>query len=101
MDLSDGLAADLPRFLPQGLGACVEQALLPLPKVERYHHRAIEWALRGGEDYVLLAAVAPGAEVPGLIPIGVVDTGAIRVRDLYGFERPLGLGFDQLRARDG
>lgn len=52
MDLSDGLAADLPRFLPRGLYG----RLGPLP----VHAAATEeQALRGGEDYELLIAVAP------------------------------------------
>ena len=101
MDLSDGLAADLPRFLSPGLGACVDEARLPIAPELIGDTRATAWALRGGEDYVLLAAVAPGVAVPGLIDIGVVDdSGAYRVRYRTGAELALGEGFDQLRGHD-
>lgn len=100
MDVSDGLAADLPRFLPHGLGACLEEARLPVAPELVGDARATAWALRGGEDYVLLAAVAPGVSVPGLFDIGSVDTtGVLRWRDRQGAEHPLGAGFDHLRAR--
>ena len=82
MDVSDGLARDLPRFLGPGLGACL--ALPPHfvhPEVEAFCAAsgcgpAGQFALLGGEDYALLAAVDPAAApavltaLPRALPIG-------------------------------
>ena len=60
MDLSDGLAADLPRLCAaSGVGATVGS--IPLHPSLREHP---ELPLTGGEDYQLLLAVAPGAQGP-------------------------------------
>lgn len=60
MDVSDGLARDLPRFL--GAYGC-DLTLKPEglhPEVRaQFGDSAVEQALLGGEDYALLAAVAP------------------------------------------
>lgn len=82
MDLSDGLARDLPRFVGPALGVnlsidpgtlhgdvhawCKGAALDPL-----------EFAVLGGEDYALLGAVSPfdagkAKSVPGFMEIGTV-----------------------------
>ena len=102
MDLSDGLARDLPRLLGmtgetgvmareggQGIGA---ELLLPAgslhPEVVAYcrerHLNPVHEALRGGEDYALLGSCAPDmliplhAAIPGLREIGTVtDEGGI------------------------
>lgn len=92
MDISDGLARDLPRLLGQGgengarhahFGASlwIEKGALH-PEAIRHaalHGRdAIEEALLGGEDYALLGACAPDmlpalkAAIPGLFPLGHV-----------------------------
>jgi thiamine-monophosphate kinase len=62
MDVSDGLARDLPRFLAPGTGAALrihEQSLDE--DVRRCAHLAgsdpLAFALAGGEDYALLGAV--------------------------------------------
>ncbi len=61
MDLSDGLAADLPRLCrASGLGAEVEINRLPLSRGARALGLAAEDACLGGEDFELLFAVAPG-----------------------------------------
>ncbi len=100
MDLSDGLAADLPRFLPAGFGACLEAAHLPMPSELRTDPRALRFALSGGEDFVLLAAMAPDVAVSGFTDIGSVDgTGQFRVRLPDGREAPLGAGFDHFAGR--
>ncbi len=53
MDLSDGLASDLPRLAAaSGLGFEVDSASLPL-----HHGVSVENGLRDGEDYELLFAV--------------------------------------------
>lgn len=83
MDVSDGLARDLPRLLGPGLGAelRIEEAML--------HPETLAWcdaqgldpaafAWLGGEDYALLTCVAPDAadevlaEVPGAVRLGTV-----------------------------
>uniref|UniRef100_I2Q303 Thiamine-monophosphate kinase n=1 Tax=Desulfovibrio sp. U5L TaxID=596152 RepID=I2Q303_9BACT len=75
MDVSDGLARDLPRLLPSGLGAdlFLPPALLH-PEVTAHaagHGRKPEQeAVFGGEDYALLAAVSPAGwpEVRAALP---------------------------------
>jgi thiamine-monophosphate kinase len=64
MDVSDGLARDLPRLLPPGYGADLFLAPTALhPEVTAHaagHGRKPEKeAVFGGEDYALLAAVSP------------------------------------------
>lgn len=66
MDVSDGLAADLPRFLAPGTGAQVRLDPAALhPEILR--HAAAQGrdpalaAFVGGEDYALLGAAAPAA----------------------------------------
>jgi len=84
MDVSDGLARDLPRFLGPGLGACL--ALPPHfvhPEVAAFcAARGLgspdHFALLGGEDYALLAAVDPAhapavlTALPRALPFGQV-----------------------------
>jgi thiamine-monophosphate kinase len=107
MDVSDGLARDLPRFLssPGGpdLGACL--ALPPHfvhPEVAAFcaasgQASAERFALLGGEDYALLAAVDPAAApavlaaLPRTLPFGQVspNPGLIlsgQPLDLAGFD---------------
>ncbi|MGN0008620.1 MAG: thiamine-phosphate kinase [Desulfovibrionaceae bacterium] len=95
MDVSDGLARDLPRLLgitPGGaqvsgrhLGAelLLPQGMLP-PEVVRHAREkgrnAVTEALLGGEDYALLGSCAPDmlpalkAALPQLMPIGTVTS---------------------------
>jgi thiamine-monophosphate kinase len=64
MDLSDGLAADLPRFCrASGVGARVHAATLPVhPDVPQAGQAdpAYLHAMQDGEDFELLVALAPG-----------------------------------------
>ncbi|EGB13546.1 thiamine-monophosphate kinase [Pseudodesulfovibrio mercurii] len=82
MDLSDGLARDLPRFLGPDLGATltIDPATLH-PNVHAWCGREgldpVEFAMLGGEDYALLGAVSPfeagkARSVPGYVEIGTV-----------------------------
>jgi len=83
MDVSDGLARDLPRLLPPGMGAdlFLPPGLLH-PEVTAYaagHGRQPEKeAIFGGEDYALVASATPEgwkavrAALPGASPIGMV-----------------------------
>lgn len=90
MDLSDGLARDLPRLLGQNgelgshsasLGADlrISESVLPQEVTSCWQDRdPVLAALTGGEDYVLLGACAPELEgalkaaLPGFIRIGTV-----------------------------
>jgi thiamine-monophosphate kinase len=63
MDVSDGLARDLPRFLGAGLGCALSLPIETLhPELRlfalKYGKDAAEWAVLGGEDYALLGVVA-------------------------------------------
>lgn len=64
MDVSDGLAMDLPRFLSPGLGADLDPEAMDIdPEVVECATRLAEnpllFALTGGEDYALLGVTAP------------------------------------------
>ncbi|WP_243310284.1 thiamine-phosphate kinase [Fundidesulfovibrio agrisoli] len=61
MDVSDGLARDLPRFLPEGLGAelSIPEDMLHAEVIRHAHATGrdpAELAVIGGEDYALLGA---------------------------------------------
>jgi len=72
MDLSDGLASDLPRLLrASGVGAELLAEALPLSRAAKVRFRSgatrkrpLEAALTDGEDYELLFAVASKDAVP-------------------------------------
>jgi thiamine-monophosphate kinase len=63
MDLSDGLAGDLPKLAAaSGLAAEIDVERLPLSDVlcaVTTPAQARDWALGAGDDYELLLAVAP------------------------------------------
>ena len=62
IDISDGLLQDLSHLChSSGVGASLEAASIPLSRdLKRFAGpRALEWALRGGEDYALLVTVPP------------------------------------------
>jgi thiamine-monophosphate kinase len=87
MDLSDGIAADVPRLArASGTGAVVELERLP-----RAAGATLEQAAAGGDDYELLVALPPGAEPP--VPVTVVgrltDGSAVELRDGSGARRDL------------
>jgi len=102
MDVSDGLARDLPRFLGAGFGA--ELALDPDTLHPEVLRRAMETgrdpsclAVAGGEDYALLGACAQAAFmeiftcVPGVWAVGtVVENAGLTVNgkklDVAGFD---------------
>jgi len=71
MDLSDGLAADLPRLLrASGVGARIDLEALPLAPGVEPGIRGWRTALEEGEDYELLAALSgPQARKAGLDPV--------------------------------
>lgn len=89
MDLSDGLLGDLPKILQaSGVAATIDARRVPvLPSLRAlFPDEWLELALRGGEDYELLATVPPDrldALVRGAKNVGatVTDIGEIRARD--------------------
>ena len=109
MDISDGLARDLPRLLGMpgsGLGA---ELLIPatmlheeLARYARIHgNNPSREAYLGGEDYALLGACSPRllsslrTALPALLEIGVVtDNGSIRLNGTLVEED---LGFDHFK----
>jgi thiamine-monophosphate kinase len=121
MDISDGLASDLARMAlasSQGamVGARVEAGLLPISDASRALAArlgvdALDWALRGGEDYELLFTCAPehvaaltvlvAQAEPGLsvTRVGEMVAGAgLRLGLPDGSSREIGLtGFDHFR----
>lgn len=63
MDVSDGLARDLPRFLGADLGCSLTLDTEMLhPELRLFAAQSgvdgVEWAIQGGEDYALLGVVA-------------------------------------------
>jgi thiamine-monophosphate kinase len=84
MDLSDGLAADLPRLArASGLGAAVEAEAVPispatLAVAQALGGDALGWALGGGEDFELLFTCDPG-EVPLLAEVVAEAAGGLAV----------------------
>jgi len=118
IDLSDGLAQDLWHLCRNsGTGAQIEQGRLPLSDALRqwaaWKNKAPEdWALSGGEDYVLLVAVDAGAfeDLCGsyaarfgkpLYPLGrMTEEPGIRLESVDGVRRKLEpLGYDHFRNR--
>lgn len=96
MDVSDGLARDMPRLLgitgqrsgpPLGAEVILSEDLLHAEVVRharQHRHNPVEEAWKGGEDYALLGACAPAllpalhAALPDIMNIGTVtDSGII------------------------
>jgi thiamine-monophosphate kinase len=65
MDISDGLSTDLIRMCrASGVGCELAESQLPLSRALKAYcigrgHDPLMWAMRGGEDYALILAVAP------------------------------------------
>lgn len=60
IDLSDGIAADLPRLLDASRrGACLAAAAIPLSRAARKTAHPLHHALCDGEDFELLFTLAP------------------------------------------
>ena len=80
MDLSDGLAADLPRLCKaSGCGAVVSPDGLPVPAALADHPDAMRLMTSGGEDYELLftSSVAAEAAIRALAASEEVDVSVI------------------------
>lgn len=87
MDLSDGLARDVPRLLGPGLAAhlTIDPHTLPLDVIhyaQEHNQDPVACAWIGGEEYLLLGSCAPQAanalyrEVPGVMFIGEAYSGS-------------------------
>jgi thiamine-monophosphate kinase len=114
IDLSDGLGGDAGHLtVAGGIGAEIDLDSLPLQRgVEGVAAAAavdaLDLAVSGGEDYELLAALAPGdveraraaveATGTGLTVIGTASAGEGVTLSGSGGARAAG-GFDQLRPR--
>jgi len=102
LDLSDGLARDLPRLLrASGVAAVVDSGALPLPDEALAARLGVdprEAAWLGGEDYALL--VAAPSPVEGFVEIGRVVAGSPGQVTLEGplAGRSLGPGFDHVAS---
>lgn len=91
MDLTDGLAKDLPAIVPAGMHAELDLAALPLSESAGGNIRA---AFEDGEDYELLFTVAPEnferlKSFCGNVPvakIGVIAAGTPSSGTPFGFE---------------
>ncbi len=60
IDVSDGLLADLGHLCEaSSVGADLHTSTIPIHSALRHSPHAVEWALRGGEDYQLLVTVPP------------------------------------------
>lgn len=112
MDLSDGLAGDLPKLCAaSGVGARIDVSRLPVSEALQAAAGAIgrpdwELALSGGEDYELLLAVAPAdlavvqaaVAVAGtpLTPIGEITRAGVFYADPNGADVsvPASAGWD-------
>ena len=109
MDVSDGLARDLPRLCrASGAGAVVHAEALPLAPgfaslCAALGSDPVALALGGGEDYVLLFTLPDGMAPPphfGCAAIGTItEDGETIVIERDGVRRPLpDLGWDHLRT---
>jgi len=106
IDVSDGVALDLRRLCREsGAGAAIAAADLPLAArfaelCERLGRDPLALALGGGEDYVLLVALPPGARPPerlGCRRIDEMTPGRRLTLVEDGRRRPLpSLGWDHL-----
>jgi len=104
MDVSDGLAGDVPKLCAAaGLGAKINAVALPLSEAvqaaaKELDQAVLDLALDGGEDFGLLLAVAPGnveavraavaATGTVLTPIGEVVRAGFHLLDADGVELP-------------
>jgi thiamine-monophosphate kinase len=97
IDISDGLGKDLTTLCAEsGVGAVISEEKIPVPAVvvaamEADREKLTRFALSSGEEYVALAAVAPGDVPPGAVVIGAVteEAGGLLLEDAEGGMRRL------------
>jgi thiamine-monophosphate kinase len=87
IDISDGLSADLNHIcVASGVGACLFEKQIPIhPLLEKYEpEKALDFALKGGDDYELCFTI-PAVNEPAFLadlnrmglhcyPMGVIET---------------------------
>jgi len=104
MDLSDGLAIDLPRLCAEsGVGATVAVDAVPIAAGTRrvaaaVGRDALAWATGGGEDYELLAACAPEAFTS--LAAGLAQATGTALTRVGTFERTEAVRFVDDRGRE-
>jgi len=97
IDISDGLGKDLTTLCTEsGVGAVIAEEKIPVPAplagaMGADRGNLTRFALSSGEEYVALAAVAPGDVPPGAVVIGAVTekAGGLLLEDADGGMRPL------------
>jgi len=106
MDVSDGLAKDVPRLLGPGTGAALRLGQEDLhPEVvacARWQGiSTVELAFRGGEEYALLGAIDPSCreELRELVPEAWILGEVVRGGGISLNGDPVGIeGFDHMRG---
>jgi len=116
MDLSDGLADDLPRLCQQsGVGARVRAQAVPIHRAcsfvaDRLGVNDRQLAITGGEDFELLltcpreavdelaSALSEASEAPLTVIGEIIAEEEVLLMDADGSERSLGKGFDHFAA---
>ena len=111
IDVSDGLSADLNHILrASGLGATIEQKLLPLTESVRQQMALLNdplWACSTGDDYELCFTLAEGLEPPtsnellglNVTKIGVIEQNlGLRVKLPNGDNKVLDKGYDHFNG---
>ncbi|MFT7464579.1 MAG: thiamine-monophosphate kinase [Pseudohongiellaceae bacterium] len=90
MDLSDGLAVDLPRLLAaSGVGAVIHGATVPIHSDVPAGGERLNAALADGEDFELLLSLDGGCTAPaGTTIIGRITESGLTLRDAQGCELP-------------
>jgi thiamine-monophosphate kinase len=111
MDISDGLASDLPRICRRsGVGAIVETGSLPLSQQARKSGDPVHSALCDGEDFELLFTLSEDAcrsllagwdQPLSITRIGTITaTGKVQIRDAAGKTQDLKEhGYDHFSPR--
>jgi thiamine-monophosphate kinase len=93
MDLSDGLAADLPRLCAaSNVGAVLDAAAVPVHADVARHtdgRSPLDHAVGDGEDYELLFTAPGPATPPGVIRVGTIVEGEGVWLDYAGRREPL------------
>ncbi len=97
IDISDGLGKDLGSLCAEsGVGAVISEDAIPVPAavagaMQAEREKLTRFALSSGEEYVVLAAVAPDAVPPGAVVVGTVteEAGGLLIEDSGGGMRRL------------